>query len=107
MQAGVDRWNKVIEKSGVEFRLELPHKGFHREIGNFAGHHISPDGEVLTQSSGTPGATSGCRAPSDYTFVQAMMHGRVVEPGKFANWIAPPRRGIHTSRSISSTCRFN
>ena len=24
------------------------------------------------------------------------MQGRVVEPGKFANWIAPPRRGIHT-----------
>ncbi len=49
VQAGVDRWNKVIERSGVAFRLVLPHKGFHRAIGNFTGHHISPDGQVLTQ----------------------------------------------------------
>jgi benzoyl-CoA 2,3-dioxygenase component B len=43
----------------------------------------------------------------DYTFVQAMMHGRVVEPGKFANWIAPPRRGIHTKPIDFEYVRFN
>jgi benzoyl-CoA 2,3-dioxygenase component B len=30
----------------------------------------------------------------DRAFVQSLM-GRVVEPGKFANWIAPPERGIN------------
>src|SRR5262245_38000218 len=43
VQAGVDRWNRHIEHAGLPFRLTLPHKGFHREIGNYAGHHISPD----------------------------------------------------------------
>ena len=33
---GVERWNKVIEKAGVKFRLELPHVAFHRHIGEFA-----------------------------------------------------------------------
>jgi benzoyl-CoA 2,3-dioxygenase component B len=32
---GVDRWNKIIEKTGVPFRLELPHVAFHRQIGEF------------------------------------------------------------------------
>jgi benzoyl-CoA 2,3-dioxygenase component B len=30
----------------------------------------------------------------DRAFVQSLM-GRVVEPGKFANWIAPPVMGIN------------
>ena len=37
VEAGVGRWNRVIEKAGIPFRLRLPHKGFHRAIGNFAG----------------------------------------------------------------------
>ena len=44
---------------------------------------------------------------ADYTFVQAMMQGRVVQPGKFANWIAPPRRGIHTKPIDFEYVRFN
>jgi benzoyl-CoA 2,3-dioxygenase component B len=107
VQAGVDRWNKVIEKSGIEFRLKLPHKGFHREIGNFAGHHISPDGEVLTEAQWNAHRDDWMPSAADYTFVQAMMQGRVVEPGKFANWIAPPRRGIHTKPIDFEYVRFN
>src|SRR3546814_10637623 len=29
--AGVGRWNKVIEKSGLPFRLSVPHKAFNRQ----------------------------------------------------------------------------
>jgi len=39
---GVGRWQRVIDNAGIPFRLTLPHKGFHRAIGNFAGHLISP-----------------------------------------------------------------
>jgi benzoyl-CoA 2,3-dioxygenase component B len=28
VQAGVDRWNRHIERVGLPFRLVLPHKGF-------------------------------------------------------------------------------
>ena len=59
---GVERWNKVIEKTGVKFRLKLPHVAFHRQIGEFQNVKASPDGKVL--SDGRMGAsrrTSGCR----------------------------------------------
>src|SRR5690606_9652770 len=49
-QGGIDRWNKVIEKAGIDFRITQPHKGFNRRIGEFAGHPVSPAGEVLTQA---------------------------------------------------------
>jgi benzoyl-CoA 2,3-dioxygenase component B len=107
VQAGVDRWNKVIENNGVPFRLRLPHKGFHRQIGNFAGHHISPEGGVLTAEQWNARRDEWMPSAADYTFVQAMMTGRVVAPGKFANWIAPPRRGIHTRPIEFEYVRFN
>jgi len=107
VQAGVDRWNKTIERAGVEFRLVLPHKGFHRAIGNFAGHHITPDGQVVSEEQWNAQRDRWMPSAADYTFVQAMMQGRVVEPGKFANWIAPPRRGIHTKPIDFEYVRFN
>ena len=33
--------------------------------------------------------------------------GRVVEPGRFANWIAPPARGINNQPADFAYVRFN
>jgi hypothetical protein len=54
---GVERWNKVIEKAGIPFRLKVPHKAFHRNIGALAGVKVSPDGRVVSDPSGTPRST--------------------------------------------------
>jgi benzoyl-CoA 2,3-dioxygenase component B len=43
----------------------------------------------------------------DHRFVQSLMTGRVVEPGKFANWIAPPVRGINSKPLDFEYVRFN
>ena len=43
---------------------------------------------------------------SDRAFVASLM-GRVVEPGKFANWIAPPPRGINNLPIDFEYIRFN
>ena len=45
--AGVERWNKVIDKAGIPQRLQVPHKAFHRNIGALAGIKMSPDGRVV------------------------------------------------------------
>ena len=45
---GVGRWNKIIEKAGIKFELKLPHEGFNRKIGVFAGKLITPEGNVLS-----------------------------------------------------------
>jgi benzoyl-CoA 2,3-dioxygenase component B len=92
--AGVARWNRVLQKNGVDFRLTVPHKGFNRRIGSCADLRISPEGRVVSHEEW--GSSLGQWLPNaeDRAFVQSLM-GRVVEPGKFANWIAPPERGIN------------
>jgi benzoyl-CoA 2,3-dioxygenase component B len=94
IQAGVDRWNRIPERFGIPFRMTLPHLGFHRKIGNFAGQCISPDGRVLSTEEWQRHALAWLPSDQDHEFVGSLM-GRVVEPGKFANWIAPPARGIN------------
>ena len=95
VQAGVDRWNKVIAASGIPFELKLPHKGFHRAIGNFAGHHIGVQGDVMTEAEWERRKYHWLPSPDDYAFVQSLMTGRVIERGQFSNWIAPPKQGIN------------
>ena len=107
IQAGLDRWQRVIDKAGISFRLTLPHLGFHRGIGNFAGHFISPTGEVLSEEAWKRHQSQWLPTPTDYAYVQSLMSGRVVEPGKFANWIAPPVRGINGHPLNFEYVRFN
>jgi benzoyl-CoA 2,3-dioxygenase component B len=107
IEDGVARWQKVIDTAGIPFRLTLPHKGFHREIGNFAGHHIGPTGEVLTEEAWKRHEFEWLPSPSDYKYVQSLMSGRVTELGKFANWIAPPIRGINGHPLNFEYVRFN
>ncbi len=92
--AGVGRWNKVIEKAGIPFKLTTPHKAFHRNIGALSGAKVSPDGRVVSQAEWDVKKNEWLPTAEDRAFVASLM-GRVVEPGKFANWIAPPAMGIN------------
>jgi benzoyl-CoA 2,3-dioxygenase component B len=107
IESGVSRWQRVIDKAGIPFRLTLPHKGFHRAIGNFAGHFISPEGEVLTEEAWKNHQHEWLPGAPDHAYVQSLMSGRVVEPGKFANWISPPARGINNQPLNFEYVRFN
>src|SRR5262249_54985871 len=49
----VERWNKVIEKTGVAFKLRLPHMAFHRQIGEFRDVRATPDGELMDSRART------------------------------------------------------
>lgn len=92
--AGVGRWNRVVEKAGLPFRLTVPHKAFHRKIGTLAQLRVSPDGRVISESEWDANAGDWLPSNDDRAFVASLM-GRVVEPGKFASWIAPPAAGIN------------
>jgi benzoyl-CoA 2,3-epoxidase subunit B len=92
--AGVGRWNKLIEKAGLPFRLTTPHKAFHRNIGSLAGVKVSPDGRVVSEAEWKAKFDEWLPSEQDRNYVTSLM-GRVVEPGKFANWIAPPVMGIN------------
>ncbi len=103
---GVDRWNRVIEKAGLPHRLSVPHKAFHRNIGALSGAKVSPDGRVLSEQEWSAKVAEWLPTAEDRAFVQSLM-GRVVEPGKFANWIAPPAIGINRQPVDFEYVRFN
>lgn len=106
VQGGLDRWNRIPDKLGIAFSFKLPHIGFHRKIGAFAGHHISPNGSVLPKADWKQQARDWLPNDDDHAFIDSLM-GRVVEPGKFANWIAPPVRGIKGLPIDFEYVRFN
>ncbi|HRH06370.1 MAG TPA: benzoyl-CoA 2,3-epoxidase subunit BoxB, partial [Burkholderiaceae bacterium] len=103
---GVERWNKVIEKAGIPFRLKTPHKAFHRNIGSLSGVKVSPDGRVVSAAEWSANVNNWLPSEQDRAFVASLM-GRVVEPGKFANWIAPPVMGINRQTIDFEYVRFN
>jgi benzoyl-CoA 2,3-dioxygenase component B len=92
--AGVGRWNKVLEKAGIPQRLTVPHKAFNRKIGALAGIRMSPDGRVVSEAEWKAHEAEWLPSDADRAFVSSLM-GRVVEPGRFAAWIAPPAMGIN------------
>jgi benzoyl-CoA 2,3-dioxygenase component B len=92
--SGVERWNKRIEKVGVKFRLMLPHKAFNRRIGTLAALRVTPEGRVIGEAQWNASVAQWLPTESDRAFVASLM-GRVVEPNRYAGWIAPPASGIN------------
>ena len=91
--AGVTRWNRVIERAGIPFRLSLPHVAFNRRIGGFTAAHIDTDGNPLTAEQWESRKDAMLPSTDDNRFVESLMQP-VQAPGEFASWIAPPRIGI-------------
>ena len=92
---GVARWNQVIKNHGIDVELRLPHRAFHRAIGAFSDVKVSPDGRALSEAEWDARHHDWLPTAEDQAFVGSLMQG-VVEPGKFASWIAPPPRGINS-----------
>jgi benzoyl-CoA 2,3-epoxidase subunit B len=103
---GVARWNKVIEKAGIPFRLTVPHKAFNRRIGTLANVRIAPDGRVVGEAEWNAHVGAWLPTAEDRAFVASLM-GRVTAPGQFAHWIAPPAMGINKQPADFEYVRFN
>jgi benzoyl-CoA 2,3-dioxygenase component B len=91
---GVRRWNRALEQAGLPHRLRLPHEGFNREVGGYAGAYVTPGGEVVDQATWERGRDSWLPTQEDRLKVAELMRP-VYEPGRFAGWIAPPPTGIN------------
>ena len=103
---GIGRWNHIIGKAGIPFRLRVPHKAFNRKIGTFAGVPVSPEGRIITQDEWDRGEQRWLPTAEDRAFVASLM-GRVVAPGAFANWISPPAVGVNRQPPDFEYVRFN
>ncbi len=93
-QGGVNRWNKILAAAGLPHRLALPHIAFNRRVGAFTGIEASPDGELLSADEWAQREGQWLPTDVDKTYVRSLMQP-VLERGKIAAWIAPPRNGIN------------
>jgi benzoyl-CoA 2,3-dioxygenase component B len=93
--AGVVRWNRILESHGMSDRLRLPDRKFHRGIGMYAGFHFDPNGVPLSAEQWQARKYEWLPSAADTEYLLSIMDKPVFEPGKFANYIAPPRRGIN------------
>jgi benzoyl-CoA 2,3-dioxygenase component B len=94
-EAGVQRWNKIFERHGMSDRLRLPDRKFNRGIGMFSSLHFDPYGTPLTDEQWEQRKHEWLPAPADREYLLSIMATPVYEAGKFANYIAPPLRGIN------------
>ncbi|MCA8921261.1 MAG: benzoyl-CoA 2,3-epoxidase subunit BoxB [Planctomycetes bacterium] len=88
------RWNKVLEKAGMTERMKLPHQRFNRGQGVYASGHYDPEGNPISASEWEAKRDQWLPSKADLAYVKSLMVP-VMEAGKFAPWIAPPRKGIN------------
>ena len=93
-------------KAGLPFRLSVPHKAFHRNIGALAGLKVSPEGKILSDAEWANRQREWLPSDEDRAFVASLM-GRVSHPGQYANWIAPPAVAINKQPLDFEYVRFN
>ncbi len=94
-QRGVDMWNRSLEKAGLDFRFTLPSRRFNRNIGIYTGHSFNPEGEPMSAEEFESRRSQWLPSAADKAFVDSLMKP-VLEPGKIANWIAAPPKGINS-----------
>ncbi|MCB9569218.1 MAG: benzoyl-CoA 2,3-epoxidase subunit BoxB [Myxococcales bacterium] len=87
------KWNRLLEAMGSSTRLTLPSRRFHRHQGLYAAHAFNPAGDLVSADEFERRRDEWLLSPADNEYLRSIMV-RVREPGKFANWIAPPAKGI-------------
>lgn len=92
---GVRRWNRTLREHGIDTELMLPHVGFHRDVGVFRDHHLTPSGDVIDAETWAARQAEWLPSDEERSHVGSLMAAQF-EVGKMAGWIAPPSRGINT-----------
>lgn len=90
----IEKWNRVLEESGLSDRLTLPHERFNRAQGIYSEHRYDNEGKPISASEWESRAGEFLPTEEDYAYVQSLMVP-VYEAGKFASWIAPPPKGLN------------
>jgi benzoyl-CoA 2,3-dioxygenase component B len=97
-QGGLDRWNRIISESGINFEIKPPHTAFSRRVGEFAGMHVSATGDVLDEDTWNARRDEWLPTDEDLKYLKELMVQETA-PGKFASWISPPRIGVDNKES--------
>ncbi len=104
-QAGVTRWNKILERHGFSDRLRLPDRKFNRGIGMFSSLHFDPEGRQLSDDEWDRAPVRVAALPGG-PGLSAQHHERAGVRGRASSPTTSRRRNVASrgSRSTSSTC---
>ena len=103
-QAGIERWNKIIEKAGVNVRLKAPHKAFNRRIGPLSAVRVDPEGNVVVRGR-LDAPSTAVAADRGGSRLRRLADGARRRAGQVrATGSRRPRAASTTSRRTSSTC---
>jgi benzoyl-CoA 2,3-dioxygenase component B len=92
-EKGIEYWNRICEKHGIEFRFRLPHRRFNRKIGDWAAGRFDVDGQPIDEATWQRRVGEWLPTDAERAYVKSLMKP-VYAPGKVASWIAPPAKGI-------------
>lgn len=90
----VERINRAVAEEGSDFRFTLPNNRFHRRQGLYADHHFDLQGNLISEAEWNAKQLEWLPSKEDNEYLVSLMSKAVLEPGKMANWIAPPKRPI-------------
>ncbi|HEY1931781.1 MAG TPA: benzoyl-CoA 2,3-epoxidase subunit BoxB, partial [Acetobacteraceae bacterium] len=71
--AGVARWNRVLERANIAFRITLPHVAFNRRIGEFSALHTDTEGAIMTADAWAARNESMLPSTGDNLFIASLM----------------------------------
>ncbi len=84
-------------RRGPRLRFRLPSQRFHRGVGTFAAAVLRSRRQSRSREAEFRRREHELLpSEADREYVRSLMTKPVIEPGKFANWIAPPARGINS-----------
>jgi len=88
------KWNMVLKKAGIPYAFTHPEEQFNRQQGLYGGMSFDTHGKMISAEEFEERRAEFLPTTEDLEYVKSLMKP-VYEPGKFANWIAPPARGIN------------
>lgn len=94
VQRALRKWNRTLEKMELDTRITLPSRRFHRHQGIYSNNSFDPEGNLITEEELKKNTDRWLLNTEDNDYLVSIMN-QVIEPGKMANWIAPPARGIN------------
>ena len=101
-EGGITRWNTIIAKNGVDFRMALPHVAFNRQIGEFKSIEASPEGEPLSAEAWAARRDEWLPSGDDGEFLKSLMAAERA-PAPTPAGSPPPSAASTTGRGISNT----
>jgi benzoyl-CoA 2,3-dioxygenase component B len=94
-RSGIERWNKKIDSHGIDFRFSLPDRKFNRYIGVFAGLRFNPSGRPIAEDEWQRRKGDWLPTAADTEYLKSVQASPVYDRARFANYIAPPLRGVN------------